>query len=155
MITRCTVHSRMRLTSATIPSGVFATLNASAGVSLNPSSTALETSMPTTVEESVTEASLPCLCELAPVVAIRPRLRWLFGLNPRRRRRSHFVTACEGPERIDLSPPAAARAAPLRFAARTATERIGVEIEGGWDIVGFRNIQGAHLRHAQTWPTWP
>src|SRR5262245_31178890 len=150
MTTRCTVHGRMRASNAAIPSGVFATLNASAGVSLNTSSVALETSMPTTVEEFITEASLPCRCELAPVVAIRPRLWWLFGLDPRRRRRSHFVTACKGPGVSDLSPPAAVRAAPLRFAARTATDRIGPESEERWDMAGFWNIQGGHVRHAQT-----
>jgi hypothetical protein len=98
--------------------------------------------------------TLPCACELtsaavaAADAAIRRRtpLKRLFGLVPRRRRRSGFVTACDCLGEIDLASPAGGREAPLRCAscppATTIEDDFIVFVNIQDDFIVFVNIQG-------------
>src|SRR6267378_4214109 len=103
---------------------------------MNTSSLSLATSMPTKESESFMETSLSCECELTESAAARgrPSLKRLFGLVPRRRRRSSFVTALEGLGTIDLASPARGTGAPLRFAPSPRALLIGPEVGMFWNI---------------------
>src|SRR4029079_4615128 len=102
------------------------------------SSRALETSIPTglsTESSRFMAKSLPCGCELAP--GSRPgRLRRLFGLVRRDRRRSGFSPASEDLGGIDLSPAAAGVEASLRSAPTPADVSMWPEVRPEFNIQG-------------------
>src|SRR5580765_1140300 len=76
------------------------------------------------------ETSLSCECELMVSAAAlrRPSLKRLFGLVPRRRRRSCLLTASKCQVTDDLASPARGAGAPLRFAPPPGAPFIEPEI---------------------------
>src|SRR5688500_4138456 len=94
--------------------------------------------------------SLPCGCELAP--GLRPgRLRRLFGLVRRDRRRSGFSPVCEDLGGIDLSPAAAGAETSLRSASAPADDSMWPEVRPEFNIQGGRygrmRVNGPGLGH--------